>query len=230
MLSTFNRLAPMPEPRNRLLPGVTEHYSTPLPIRATRAAAQAPEASAPAPTPVEVPDNPADFALQSLHFPADPHQQEILAAPGPRVALCCSRQFGKSTLGAAKAVHHALTHPGALILIASRTLRQAGELLEKAIGFARTLGLPIRRAPRHRDSLLLPNQSRLIALPGRASALRGFSAVSLLIIDEAAYVEDDLYFALRPMLATSGGALWLLSTARHRTGFFYEEFVSEGDT
>src|SRR5207245_6682944 len=48
------------------------------------------------------------------------------------------------------------------------------------------------------------------------------SGVRLLIIDEAARVSTDLYRAVRPMLAVSGGRLILLSTPFGRRGFFYQ--------
>ena len=35
--------------------------------------------------------------------------------------------------------------------------------------------------------------------------MRGFSAVSLLLVDEASRVSDELYLAIRPMLAVSDG-------------------------
>lgn len=50
----------------------------------------------------------------------------------------------------------------------------------------------------------------------------GFSAVSLLLVDEAARVSDDLYLAIRPTLAVSSGALWLISAPFGKRGFFYE--------
>jgi hypothetical protein len=80
----------------------------------------------------------------------------------------------------------------------------------------------------NRISLRLANGSRIIGLPGREMSLRGFSAVSLLIIDEAARVEDDVYRALRPMLAVGDGELWLLSTPFSKRGFFYENWVHNG--
>jgi hypothetical protein len=55
---------------------------------------------------------------------------------------------------------------------------------------------------------------------------RGFSALSLLIIDEAAIVADKVYDALLPMLATTDGDLWLLSTPRGKCGFFWEEWAN----
>jgi hypothetical protein len=47
-------------------------------------------------------------------------------------------------------------------------------------------------------SLEFPNQSRIVGLPGNETTTRGFSAVSLLLVDEASRVSDDLYKAIRP--------------------------------
>ena len=231
MLSTFPNpaLCKSPEPRSRLVPGITSWHTysrspnTPLPNTPLPSGDRQEAVS------VEIPASTSDFALQTLHFPIDARQREVLATPARRVAICCSRQWGKSTAGAIKALHHALLNPASLTLIASRTRRQAGELLDKAIGFAQTLDIPVRRVLRHPDSLLLPNHSRLIALPGNPDSLRSFSAVSLLVIDEASYVPDQLYHALRPMLATTNGGLWILSTPRGRQGFFWDAWSSKGD-
>ncbi len=221
MLSTFARYLLIPrEPRNQLQEGITTYYAYKINRHHSPPAHVTPDIPAAAP----------EFALQTLQFPADATQQEILASPARRVVLCCTRQWGKSTTGAIKALHHALVNAACLVLIASRTRRQAGELLEKIINFSKLLDIPYRRAPRHPDSLLLPNGSRIIALPGVPDSLRGFSAVSLLIVDEAAYVPDELYFALRPMLATTNGTVWLLSTPRNRNGFFYDEWSTEGNS
>jgi hypothetical protein len=66
-------------------------------------------------------------------------------------------------------------------------------------------------------------------LPGSESTVRGFSAVSLMLIDEAARVSDELYKAVRPMLAIGDGALWLMSTPFGQRGFFYEEWANGGN-
>ncbi len=179
----------------------------------------------PAPTPAD----PVAFARNHLQFPLDSTQAEILAANPHRVLICCTRQWGKSTTAAIKALHHALTNPGSLTLIASRTRTQSTELLQKITAFARALSLPTPRVPGHPSSLLLPARSRIIALPGDPASIRGLSAVSLLIIDEAAFVSDALYHALRPTLATTNGAIWLLSTPNGPRGFFHEEHSSAND-
>ena len=59
----------------------------------------------------------------------------------------------------------------------------------------------------NRISLRLANGSRIVGLPGSEGTVRGFSAVSPLIIDEASRVADEMYRALRPTLAVSDGDL-----------------------
>ena len=228
MLTTFARLHKR-EPRSHLHSGVTTYYTYIPPARHRLRSIPSTIDSPSPPALPEIPASVPEFALETLKFPIDAIQQEILATTNRRVVICSCRQSGKSTTGAIKALHHGCSNPGSLTLIASRSLRQSGELLGKIIDFAKLLDLPIRRAPRHPDSLLLPNGARIIALPGKPDSLRCFSAVSLLIVDEAAYVPDELYYALRPMLATTNGPVWLLSTPRNRSGFFYDEWSSAGE-
>jgi hypothetical protein len=63
-----------------------------------------------------------------------------------------------------------------------------------------------------------------VTLPGSEKTIRGFSGRSLLVLDGAARVEDELYFAVRPMMAVSGGALMMLTTPYGKRGVFYEEW------
>jgi hypothetical protein len=115
-----------------------------------------------------------------------------------RGLLNCSRQWGKSTVTAARAVHRAYCIP---VMVVSPTARQSGEFLRKAAGFARRLGIRPRGDGDNEISLRFPNGSRIVGLPGMEDTVRGFSAVSLMLIDEASRVSDDLYQAVRPMLA-----------------------------
>jgi hypothetical protein len=75
--------------------------------------------------------------------------------------------------------------------------------------------------------LTLANGSRVISLPGDEKSIRGYSSVALLIIDEAARVEDALYSSVRPMLAVSQGQLVALSTPFGRRGWFWEAWSGE---
>ena len=53
--------------------------------------------------------------------------------------------------------------------------------------------------------------------------------MDLLVVDEAARVPDDLYYAIRPMLAVSGGRLVALSTPFGKRGWWHEVWTRGGD-
>ena len=164
----------------------------------------------------------ADWARHNLAFSPDPTQEAILNSPTARLLLCCSRQWGKSTITALKAVHFVLHHPNCLILTASRTLAQSAEWLRKAKSFLRHLSVPFTTDRIHQHSLVLPNLSRIVCLSDVPDNVVGISSPDLIVIDEAARVSEDLIVALIPMLAASQGSLWVLSTPYKQTGFFYE--------
>jgi hypothetical protein len=165
---------------------------------------------------------------RDLGVEPDDWQRDLLRSTSDRVLLNCSRQSGKSTMAAVIALHRALYHPGSLILCLAPALRQSQELFGKIAGFYRDLGRPVPPKGERKLSLELENSSRIITLPGTEKTIRGFSGAALLIVDEAARVDDTLYYAIRPMLAVSGGRLMMLSTPYGKRGVFYEEW-SEGE-
>jgi hypothetical protein len=121
------------------------------------------------------------------------------------VLLCCSRQAGKSTTVAALAVHTALFRVPALTLILAPSQRRSGETFRKIKDAYNALGRPAGAVVENQSTLELANGSRVVCLPGKEATVRSFSAVDLLILDEAARVADDLYRTVRPMLAVSSG-------------------------
>src|ERR671913_1383039 len=158
---------------------------------------------------------------EKLGIVPDGWQGDFLRSSSDRVLLNCSRQSGKSTMSAVIALHRALYYPDSLVLCLAPALRQSQELFGKVLGFYRDLGRPVTSAAERKLSLELENGSRIVTLPGSEKTIRGFSGTSLLVLDEAARVEDGLYFAVRPMLAVSGGALMMLSTPYGKRGVFY---------
>src|SRR5947209_5483270 len=84
--------------------------------------------------------DPLLWVRTKLGFLPDAMQALVLKTESRRVLLNCTRQWGKSTITAAKAVHEAHTKAGSLILVTSPSFRQSGEFLRKAKGFAGKLG------------------------------------------------------------------------------------------
>jgi len=165
---------------------------------------------------------------EALGLDPDPWQRELLRSSSERIILNCSRQSGKSTMTAVITLHRALYHPGSLILCLAPALRQSQELFGKVLGFYRDLGRPVSPQAERKLSLELENGSRIVTLPGTEKTIRGFSGTALLVLDEAARVADELYFAVKPMLAVSGGALMMMSTPYGKCGVFFGEWTGAG--
>ena len=177
------------------------------------------------PEPAPLPGSAVEFACRAGLGELDGWQEELLLSEAPRILLNITRQGGKSTMSGVLAAHKALASPGALVLILAPSERQAKETFAKAAGLYRH-NVP---ADSHRKlGMELRNGSRIEALPGTEKTVRGYSGVDLLILDEAARIDDALYYAVRPMLAVSGGRLLMMSTPHGKRGVFYEEWVGPG--
>ena len=174
--------------------------------------------------------DPAQFARRAALEPDD-WQADLLCSDARQAILLCARQTGKSTTSAVLATHEAEYRPGSLVLLLSPSLRQSQELFRKVRDVRAALS--VAAFPVAEESALrleLVNGSRIICLPGSEQTIRGYSGVRLLVVDEASRVPDELYQAVRPMLAVSGGRLVLLSTPFGRRGFFYHEWMEGGST
>src|SRR5829696_7228165 len=174
-----------------------------------------------------IPEDPVEFA-RKLGMDPDPWQQKALRSEHPRMLLNCSRQSGKSRIAATIAAHRALRVPNSLVLIIAPSERQAKETFTEAARAYTRLGEAGPADSYRKLGVALRNGSRIEALPGSERTVRGFAAVDLLVVDEAARVDDELYFAVRPMLAVSGGRLMMLSTPYGKRGAFYEGWENGG--
>jgi hypothetical protein len=164
--------------------------------------------------------------LRQAGMEPDPWQVAAGRSRAPRQLWLCSRQSGKSSLAAALALATALPQPGSLVLLLSPSLRQSSELFKKVLELYRLQEAPLPAAAESALRLELVNGSRLVSLPGTEGTVRGFSGVRLLIVDEASRVQDELFYAVRPMLAVSGGRMLCLSTPFGKRGFFYREYTA----
>jgi hypothetical protein len=175
-----------------------------------------------------VPADWVEFAAAVGLTELDPWQERLLRSEAPRVLMNCARQTGKSTTAGVLALHQALAVPGSLVLILAPAERQAKELFSKVAEAYRALGHPVPADSYRKLGAQLANGSRIEALPGTEKTIRGFSGASLLIVDEASRVADELYYAVRPMLGVSDGRLLMLSTPFGKRGVFHHEWT-EGE-
>ena len=162
--------------------------------------------------------------MRAAGMEPDGWQEQVLNSDARRMLLLCSRQSGKSTTCAGLAVHQALYDPGLVLLIAPAQ-RQSSELFRKVHEFYRALPDVPRIVQESAMRLELANGSRIIALPGTEGTIRGYSGAKTVIVDEASRVDNALFAAVRPMLATTNGRFVALTTPYGKRGWFYDAWT-----
>ena len=158
---------------------------------------------------------------RSVERPPYPYQEAFISDRSQHIIIKAGRQTGKSTAAAIKALHSALL-PNRNVLIVSPSLRQSTEIFRKIQGYTTKASLEPKRATQ--TDLELENGSRIVSLPASEHTIRGYTA-HLLIVDEAAFVQDELFDAIIPSLASTNGSLILLSTPFGKDSFFYRAWL-----
>ena len=153
----------------------------------------------------------------------DDWQERVLNTKG-NICLRSGRQVGKTEVISRKAGNFALGTPGATIMVIASVERQAELLFERILNYIYNKSPKMIKKGKDRPTkhkLNLTNGSSIYCLPAGESGygIRGFT-ISLLIVDEAAFVNDDVFTAITPMLAVTKGSIILLSTPHGREGYF----------
>ena len=172
--------------------------------------------------------DPVLWARECFDLVPDPWQVSALRSSARRSIWNIHRQGGKSSVAAVKALGKAIFKPGSLTLVVSPSERQSGELYRKFLSYYDRLDDPPGMPEDKALSCTLGNGSRVVALPGIEDTIRSFSAVALIIEDESSRVPDDIFNAVRPMLAVSNGDLLLMSTPKGKRGHFFHIFTESG--
>jgi len=138
-----------------------------------------------------------------------------------------SRQMGISTLVAAYSLWLMIFHKDKNVMIISIKQEVSKEIVSK-VRFANDhlpSWMKVECKEDNRLSLKLANGSNIVATSSSTSAGRS-AALSLLIIDEAAFVEkaEEIWAAAQPTLSTGGKAI-LLSTPNGVGNFFHKMWV-----
>lgn len=131
-----------------------------------------------------------------------------------------------STAVAIKALQRVYVNPGEEILILAPTQRQSSNvfwLIKDWVSEHQFLRDAVTRETM--TEMRFDNNSLIKCLPaGRTGKnIRGYSP-TMVIVDEAAFVPDEVYESIEPSLAVTEGQLILISTPRGRSGRFWRAF------
>ncbi|KKM99917.1 hypothetical protein LCGC14_1142960 [marine sediment metagenome] len=175
-----------------------------------------------------------------MELKLDTWQKQVLATKG-NLCICSGRQSGKSTVISIDAGEYALKHSNKNIMIIASVERQALLLFEKVLSYiynkdksqirmGKDKGTKQTYTPT-KHKLTLKNGTVINCLPTGDSGygIRGYT-IDRLYADEAHFINEDVWAAVTPMLATTGGDIILLSTPFGTTGYFHRCFYDKNFT
>lgn len=153
------------------------------------------------------------FAEVLLGQPLWPHQLEVVASSARYRTICAGRQVGKSRLLAVLALHQAYAVAGSTTLLVSAGDTASKRLLEEVASLA--LASPILAGSVIDESsqlVTLSNGSSVRAVPASQRQIRGWP-VDLLILDEAAFLDPEIWRSAEPTIIARPGSRIVLSSS-----------------
>lgn len=154
-----------------------------------------------------------EFAARVLGRPAWPHQVEVLRDPARYRCLVAGRQSGKSSTLAIAALHTGATRRNALVLIVSAGEVAARRLLADVAAIATSSPMFAGSVlDESKGALVLSNGSRIVSVPASSRQVRGWS-IDLLILDEAAFIDSELWRSAEPAIAARPGSRVLAASS-----------------
>lgn len=157
--------------------------------------------------------DPGAFAAGVLGKPLWDYQLSIARSKARYRCVCAGRQVGKSTTLASLALFEAVTRAKILVLVVSAGEEAAKRLLADCVALATdSVALSSSVDDEGKSLLTLDNGSVIRSVPASARQIRGWP-VDLLIVDEAGFIDNEIWQAAEPsVIARRGSRLILVST------------------
>ena len=164
-----------------------------------------------------------------LPWKLDDWQKEILVADG-NICVNSGRQAGKSQIIAIKVGEYLKANPKKQVLIISVTEDQAQTMLQKIMLYLYDnysndiLKKGLKKPTKHRVYMKNGAGAMTKAVGQYGIGILG-GTWDIIVADECAYLPEAIWPSVTPMILTTGGHFWLLSTPNAMTGFFYKAYT-----
>lgn len=169
------------------------------------------------------------FAELLVGAPLWEHQLQVVRSAARYRVLCAGRQVGKSRLFAILALHQAFAVPNSTVLLVSAGDTASKRLLEEVASLA--LASPFLSGSIVEDTskmFVLSNGSRILSVPASQRQIRGWP-VDLLIVDEAGFIDQEVWRSAEPtIIARPGSRVLLCSTPWGGPEHFFRQLWRRG--
>ncbi len=135
------------------------------------------------------------------------------------------RQCGKSIMLETILLQTAINRSKTCSICLSPTLEQA----RKVFNEVKKVIKPTKLYSKHNDLqllIVLRNGSTIFFKSAeQKDGLRGYTVTGIYVVDEAAFISDDVFFETLAWVNVSQAPVVLCSTPKHKTGFFYKYYM-----
>lgn len=152
---------------------------------------------------------------------ADPWQVEVLRARKTNWLICGARGSGKTSVVAAMVFVTAVLN-GQFAVVLSASELQALELYRRF----KTMYQAFPASPGEVmvTQAEFENGGRIVVKPASERSTRGYHGASLLVLDEAARIPDEIFAGVIPSISMAHGRIVAMSTPFGKRGWFWNEW------
>ena len=134
------------------------------------------------------------------------------------------RQCGKSLLIIGELLYFALNYSNTINGCLSPTLNQARKIYKDIINGVEKSGVIKKKNDSLLEITFINGSTILFKSAEQKDALRGYTYTGLLCIDEASYIQDEIFSIVKPSTDVHRCPVLITSTPKFRLGFFFELF------
>lgn len=138
------------------------------------------------------------------------------------VVVKSKRQCGKTTMIENILLEKAINHKKSISMVISPTFQQARKIYKDIIN---AIGNSILISSKNETNLeikFINNSTILFRSAESKDNLRGYTIDGVMCVDEAAFISNDIYGIILPMISIHKAPLLLTSTPRYKGGMYYK--------
>lgn len=158
-----------------------------------------------------------------------PHQKAVLDAmkdahgSGHIFVVKAKRQVGKTTLAEYALLVIGLTYKQTLSVVVEPTFDQARRVYKEMVK-AVPQGVVTRKNDTNLEIEFGNGSTIIFKSAEQRDNLRGFTITGLLVVDECAFIQDDIFDILLPATDVHHAPILLISTPKLKQGFFFRYY------
>lgn len=144
---------------------------------------------------------------------------------GKTVVCKSSRQKGKSIMISNILLYYALNYRNTTSICLSPTTAQARTIYKQIYDAVCATGIIINANATQLELQFINGSRILFKSAEMREHLRGFTVSGILCIDEASFIDDDIFYIVTPWVDANNAPMLICSTPFLKQGFFYKYYM-----